>query len=342
MPQELIADRPGHAVLRHYEEVALGPAQVRLRSLFGAVKHGTELRYFRADSPDASDRWDAELRLHRRGQAARTAFPMPIGDMCMGEVVEVGANVDLFSPGDRVFGHLPVRETHAVDAGRLKHVPQGVTAQALMYTDPADCAVGAFQDGPVRLGDRVATFGLGAIGLMVAQAARLSGARWVAAVDPIEIRRAAAERHGADLALDPTESDIGLEIKALTGNLGVDVAFETSGAYAALEDALRATRYRGTVVSTAYYAGQGLQLAGEWHRNRIRIVSSRANSEPLQDYGWDYARIQAESLALLVEGRLNADDLIEPIVPFGEVAEAVQAINEHPERSLKLGVDYTL
>ena len=71
----------------------------------------------------------------------------------------------------------------------------------------------------------------------------------------------------------------------------MDVAFETSGSYAALEDALRATRYRGTVVSTAYYAGrQGLHLAGEWHRNRIRIISSRANSEPLQDYGWDYAR----------------------------------------------------
>ena len=343
MPQELIADRPGHAVLREYAEVALGPGEVRVRSLFGAVKHGTELRYFRADSPDASDRWDAELRLHRRGEAAAAGFPMALGDMCMGEVTEVGAGVDRFNVGDRVFGHLRVRETHAVDAGRLEHVPQGITPQALMYADPADCAVGAMQDGPVRLGDRVAVFGLGAIGLMVAQAARLSGARWVAVIDPVRVRRAAAERHGADLALDPIESDVGLEIKARTGNLGVDVAFETSGSYAALEDALRATRYRGTVVSTAYYAGsQGLHLAGEWHRNRIQVISSRANSEPLRDYGWDYARIQAEALALLVEGRLKADDLIEPIVPLAQVATALQEINEHPGRSIKLGVDYTL
>ena len=343
MPQELIADRPGHAVFREYEEVALGHDQVRLRSLFSAVKHGTELRYFRADSADASDRWDGELRLHRRGEAVEAAFPMPLGNMCMGEVIEVGVDVDLFSAGDRVFGHLPLRETHVVEARRLKHVPQGITPQGLMYWDPADSAVGAFQDGPVRLGDRVAIFGLGAIGLMVAQAARISGARWVAAVDPIKIRRAAAERHGADLALDPTQSDAGFEIKERTGTLGVDVAFETSGSYAALDDALRATRYRGTVVSTAYYAGtQGLQLAGEWHRNRIQIVSSRANSEPLQAYGWDYARIQAESLALLVEGRLNADDLIEPIVPFGQAAEAFETINEHPERTIKLGVDHTL
>ena len=343
MPLELIADRAGHAVLREYDEVALGHGQVRVRSRFGAVKHGTELRYFRADSPDASDRWDAELRLHRRGEAAAAGFPMALGDMCMGEVTEVGAGVDRFNVGDRVFGHLRVRETHAVDAGRLEHVPQGITPQGLMYADPADCAVGAMQDGPVRLGDRVAVFGLGAIGLMVAQAARLSGARWVAVIDPVRVRRAAAERHGADLALDPTASDVGLEIKTRTGNLGVDVAFETSGSYAALEDSLRATRYRGTVVSTAYYAGsQGLHLAGEWHRNRIQIISSRANSEPLRDYGWDYARIQAESLALLVEGRLKADDLIEPIVPLGQVATALQEINEHPGRSIKLGVDYSL
>ena len=70
--------------------------------------------------------------------------------------------------------------------------------------------------------------------------------------------------------------------------------------------------------------------------------SARANSEPLRDYGWDYARIQAEALALLVEGRLKADDLIEPIVPLGQVATALQEINEHPGRSIKLGVDYTL
>jgi len=261
----------------------------------------------------------------------------------MGEVVEVGAGVENFKTGDRVFGHAPMRETHTVEASRLEHVPQGITPQGLMYWDPADSAVGAFQDGPLRLGDRVAVFGLGAIGLMVAQAARISGARWVVAVDPIEIRREAAARHGADLVLDPTQVDAGLEIKARTENLGVDVAFETSGAYPAIEDALRATRYRGTVISTAYYAGnQGLHLAGEWHRNRIRIVSSRANSEPFQDFGWDYARIKRESLALLVEGRLKADDLIKPIVAFEEVAEAFQEINAHPEQTIKLGVDHTL
>ena len=40
MPLELIADRPGHALLQAYEEPPLEPNQVRVRSLFSAVKHG--------------------------------------------------------------------------------------------------------------------------------------------------------------------------------------------------------------------------------------------------------------------------------------------------------------
>ena len=51
MPLELIADRPGHAILSEYDEPELAPGEVRVNSLFSSVKHGTELRGFRA-KPD--------------------------------------------------------------------------------------------------------------------------------------------------------------------------------------------------------------------------------------------------------------------------------------------------
>src|SRR5262249_19992579 len=202
---------------------------------------------------------------------------------------------------------------------------------------------------------------LGAIGQLAAQLARLAGACWVVVIDPIERRRSAAMRHGADAALDPREVDAAVEIKGQTDRLGGDVAVETSGASDAFYDALRAIRYQGTVVSTAYYTGplEGLFFSGEWHRNRPHLVSSRAYSEPLPDYGWDFAGIEAEALARLVgsgppfdaavasngvfhlvQGRLQADDLIDPVVPFSQAAEAYMEINEHPERSIKLGITH--
>ena len=59
-------------------------------------------------------------------------------------------------------------------------------------------------DASLKLGDRVAIFGLGAFGLLTVQLARFQGAGWIAASDPIADRRAFAERLGADLVLDPT------------------------------------------------------------------------------------------------------------------------------------------
>lgn len=44
MPFELIADRPGHAIISEYEEPPLQPGKVRTKSLFSSVKHGTGLR----------------------------------------------------------------------------------------------------------------------------------------------------------------------------------------------------------------------------------------------------------------------------------------------------------
>lgn len=262
--------------------------------------------------------------------------------MCLGEVTKVGTDVTSVAVGDRVFGHMPVRETHVVAEGAVDVAPEGVSPQALMYWDPADFAVGGVRDGHVRLGDRVAVFGLGAIGQMAAQASRVAGARWVAATDPIPRRRDAAVRHGVDLVLDPVEVDAGLVIKQQTDGIGVDVAIESSGYSKALHDAVRAVRYEGTVVSAGYstVSMDGLLLAGEWHRNRIRIVSSRACSEPLPEYGWDFSRIQSESLSLLVEGRLSADDLIDPIVPFHRAAESYMAVFESPETSIKLGIHH--
>ena len=68
MPRELIADRPGHTVLREYDEAPLKSDQVRAKSLFSAVKHGTEFRGFQANTLDASDVFSWEWRMHLRGQ----------------------------------------------------------------------------------------------------------------------------------------------------------------------------------------------------------------------------------------------------------------------------------
>lgn len=345
MPFALIADTPGHATLQEYELPPLEPDQIRIRSAFSSTKHGTEMRIFRGDSADTIDRWNTELRLHVKGEdTLQSQFPMKLGERFVGQVIEVGSRSEVFKTGDRVVGGGQIKEIHTVSPEYIRVVPETIPAENLLYDEAAMYALGGIRDAPVRLGDRIAIFGLGAIGQMAVQLARLAGARLVVASDPIERRRKAAACHGADVVFDPTVLDVSVEIKGLTAQLGVDVSLETSGSYHALCDALRATRYQGVIVSSAYYTGeaQGLVLSGEWHRNQLTLISSRGAGPPVpRDYSWD-TRLMPEVVALLDEGRLGAVGLIDPVVPMSRAAEIYMACNEHPEYSIKLGIDHSL
>lgn len=343
MPRELVAVAPRQPVIRDYDEPKLQPKQVRVKSEFSAPKHGTELAMYRGTSPFSAGRYDPELCLFLPEDRKKERFPMPLGNMTVGAVTEVGISVGNFKVGDRVFGHLPIRETHSVDAERLHPAPEGMSPEAIVCWDPAEFALGAVRDANVRLGERVAVFGLGAIGLMAVQMARLSGASTVIAVEPIERRRTLAFDLGADHALDPTTCDVAVEIKYLTGKKGVDVAIEASGNYGALHQAIRCVHFAGLVVPLAFYMGEarGLRLGEEWHMNRITMRSSRSISDPSRDHPmWDQDRIRWTAFDLLRAGRVSAQGVVSPIVPFEESAEAYRRIDEAPHESVKLGVRY--
>ena len=346
MPLELLATGPGSAAVREYDESTVGPTDVRVESEFSAFKHGTGLRTYRADGRDYDAPFDWEARLHREGDSRAQEYPAPLGNATVGFVTDVGDDVDRFDPGDRVYGHLPIRETHTVSADDLRPVPHEMPVEALAYADPARVALHVVRTGEVSVGDTVAVFGAGAIGQMTAQIARLAGARRVAVSEPVERRREAARDHGADLLVDPVASDAAELLKAefrSGGEPGVDVALETSGAYPGLNDAVRSTAFGGVVASCGFYEGEpkGFSLTGEFHRNRLEIRTVRPPSEPLRDAPrWDYDRLDEEAFALVRDGRLSADGLVDPVVPIEEAADGLRFVDERPEESIKLGVSY--
>ena len=215
--------------------------------------------------------------------------------------------------------------------------------QAAVCLDPADFALGAVRDGHVRLGDAVAVFGMGAIGLMVVQFALLAGAHPVIAVDPLELRRSVARACGADVALDPAACDPGLEIRKLTGQRGADVCIEYSGHHSGLQAALRSAAYNGTVVAGAYpgpYAA-GLDLGAEAHMNRPRLLFSRSNSDPNPDHpNWSHERLIGEAWRLLASGGIETEAVVQPVVPFDDLAEVYPKIATDPGANVKLGATF--
>ena len=339
MPRELIAPAQMEVAFREYESQPLAPDQVRVRSRFGAAKHGSEMAMFQGYAGHRGD-YDSKLRLFTQDRQM-VKYPGGLGNMCVGDVVEVGADVQDFRVGERVFSHGSFREEHVWAAPRVRKLPDGVPWQAAVCLDPADFALGAVRDGHIRIGDAVAVFGMGAIGLFVLQFAKLTGAFPVIAVDPIELRRDVALECGADLVLDPTSCDAGMEIKLATAGRGADVCVDYSGHFSALQAALRGVAYLGTVVAGAWPASYpaGFDLGAEAHFNRPTIVFSRACSEPNPEYpNWDESRLFSVVWRLLCNGSLKAEPVVQPVVPFDDLLKAYPKIATAPQENVKLGV----
>ncbi len=346
MPSEIVVNADTEFVFREYEAPALGAHDVRVDVTFAAPKHGTESHSI-TGSVFQRKHWDPELRmflpLPADAPAPQPAAMRGIGNMIVGTVRETGAAVARFKPGDRVFGYGQIRQVHTCAEDAL-HPLDGLSEVDAVASDPAHVAFVAVRDGNIRIGDAVAVYGLGAIGLMAVQIARAGGARKVFAVDPFAIRREYALAHGADAAFDPTQTDAALQIKLATGRKGADVAIETSGNSRALHDAIRCIQQCATVVHVPWGPKDNthLHLDEEFHLNRPTMVASQAwagwgnvdRSYPL----WDHARAYNATLELFRAGLITGQGLIHPIVDFAEAPGALQAIFKRPETTIKIGV----
>ncbi|QGQ98355.1 alcohol dehydrogenase [Paenibacillus psychroresistens] len=352
MPKQLIAVVPRKAIIEEYEEGIVKPNQVKVKVESASPKHGSELAGFRGESPHTADYFDEEwnMFLPRPPQDAEKSGgggKWNLGNQWVGVIVEVGSEVKDYVMGERVCSYGGIREFHivnAVDNYYLKKVPEGMSWKNAVCFDPAQFALGAIRDAQVRVGDRVAIFGLGAIGQIAAQIAKAAGASYVAVIDPIEMRRDAAIRNGADAGFNPVTQDVGLELKKATNKLGVDVIIETSASEHALQQSLRGLAYGGTIafVGWARAFKGGLDLGREAHFNNAKIVFSRACSEPNPDYPrWSWRRIEDVCWDMLKSGQINCDDIIYPVVPFEQSAQGYEIhVDQSPEQSIKLGVSF--
>lgn len=325
-----------------WAEVEVGhpsAGQIQFKARYGAEKHGTMMAFYKGYGNDRG-RWDTEWQMHRP-EGVLWGYPVPLGNMQVGIVTAVGEGVDGWQVGDWGYYWGPFQPLANVSQAFPLREP--ARWKDALTMDPAEFAMGAVRDGNLRVGDAVAIFGMGAIGLMTVQMARLAGARPVVALDPLPHRREAALACGADFAWDPTQGDIGMQLRELTDKRGVDVVIDFSGSRHALQAGLRGVGYLGTIVCGAFPPpfDAGLDFGGEAHMNRPKLVFSRACSDPNPDHPrWDEARIWTTLAAMIDRGELRGDPVLGPFVAFEDLLDAYPRIAADPAAGVKLTVQY--
>ncbi|MCO2669027.1 NAD(P)-dependent alcohol dehydrogenase [Pseudomonas aeruginosa] len=137
----------------------------------------------------------------------------------------------------------------------LAPIPDGLSdEQVLMCPDIMSTGFKGAENANIRIGDSVAIFAQGPIGLCATAGARLLGASTIIAIDGNAHRLDIARGMGADVTLNFRECDVIEEILKLTGGSGVDASIEALGTQSTFETALRVLKPGGTLSSLGVYS----------------------------------------------------------------------------------------
>jgi 2-desacetyl-2-hydroxyethyl bacteriochlorophyllide A dehydrogenase len=316
--------------LRTEELADPAPEEVRVRAALSAISHGTEMLVYRGEV-------DENLALDLPTLAGGYGFPLKYGYASVGRAVAVGRDVRGLREGDLVFALHPHQDEYVVSESLVRRLPDRTLPEQGVFLANLETAINVVLDAKPRLGEVVAVFGQGVVGLLVTQLLRRSGAR-VIAIEPSALRRSFAERCGAEAAIAPGEAAL---LRTLTSGRGADSAIDASGSPSALQEAIDCVALEGTVVVCSWYGDKPvpLDLGGRFHRGRVRLVSSQVGRiDPSLAPRWD--RERRLELATELLGELVLADLITHRIPFAHAADAYALLDSGDPETIQVVLDY--
>jgi (R,R)-butanediol dehydrogenase/meso-butanediol dehydrogenase/diacetyl reductase len=195
-------------------------------------------------------------------------------------------------------------------------IPKGVSDIAAALVEPCSASLHSVRLSGIKLGDKVGILGVGAIGLFVLQCIRAAGASTVIAVDPSPARREAAKTLGADILIDPKETNTVEALLDATDGLGPDLVWECAGAKVTFDQALTAVKREGRVIFIALGWEPTPVLPVEWVGREVELKTS---------YGYS-TREWEIVLDLMAKGKVRVEPMVrtEDYFPLDRLQEAFE------------------
>lgn len=318
---------------------AMDPTGVLTRTIFSTISRGTELDLYTG-------------QFHSR-RAGTQWYPMLPGYIAVGEVLEIGDEVDHVEVGDRVIGsnlfgdwaepycvawagHLEYvvysKVSHArLSAKRAVKVPEAVPLeQAGIAMLGAIAYHGVDRKVQPQEGETVFVIGQGAIGSMAAQLCKARGARVIVS-DICQNRLDVAEAWGADATINAAEGDMWAELAKLVEAGQPQAIIEVTGEPDLLEEVLHKAPAYCRIHAQGMYLEPISIFIPETLFGRQLTLSATCGESP---------EMVAAVLDLMASGEVDASGLLSDIMPADQATEAYERINEHPDEVVTLALDW--
>lgn len=196
-----------------------------------------------------------------------------------------------------------------VPEDNLYHLPEEFSLKLAATIEPTAVAVQALKEADLRFGEKVVIFGAGPIGVLVAAAAKAAGATKIVAVDLSEVRLRKALEMGATDVINPSQvPDTIAAIKNIIPG-GADASFEVAGVQPTFEQAIDATRPRGSVVIVSIFAKPISFNPMQLMNAGVKLTTTIAYSK----------EIFQQTVALVSSGQINVEPVITDTISLDNV-----------------------
>lgn len=277
----------------------------------------------------------------------RTNPPVILGHEACGVVSRVGEDVEGWKPGDRVtvetaaevdgtclYCRMGVYQLCVNRRGLgtkrdgafarycvvrpdiLHHLPENVSFEAGALSNPFAIGLRSVStQAKVKAGDIVLISGVGGIGLVALQVAKLEGGTVIVlGLSRDAERMALAEKLGADVVVNVEEQSPDEVVFDMTRGYGADVVLECAGVSASVDNCLRLVRKRGAFGAVGTFSASVSVNFGAIVSKELNVVGS---------YGHEWTGMEMAN-RLLSEGKLNGDVLISHTFPISEWRQAFE------------------
>lgn len=312
-------------------DASLAPAEVLLHTRYSLISPGTELAYYAGD----------QTLGHRADP-----YPFYPGYAAVGEVLAVGDAAPV-RQGDLVLAHTPHQSIARFDSRSTVCVrlPEGLAPDLAPLARLGQVSAVSVRLMAARPGDRAAVTGLGLVGNLAAQLLRCAGLR-VLGVEPLQERRALAERCGVAETIDPAVLQEGADESGDFRDRCA-VVIECSGQDRGVLSALSLAEPHGEVF-----------LVGAAWKRRTEVVAADVVRPVFNKYlvlrsGWEWqiprygegpsgsiARCTSWALDCLRDGSLRAAELITDRVAPDGAPDAYAGLLDQPDRHLGVLIDW--
>jgi 2-desacetyl-2-hydroxyethyl bacteriochlorophyllide A dehydrogenase len=359
----LVVPAPREVRVEEYEVPEPGSAQVRVRTEVSLVSAGTELAIYTGIHQGLSN-----------PNTTWPKFPQVMGYMAVGRVEACGEQVTAVRPGQRLLcsgQHATTSLIHGAVPGLSAWVlPEELLGEQAVFARMAKTAITAVARAGVTMGQSLAVLGLGIIGQIALRLFEGAGAFPILGIDPIAARRAAAERGGAVVTIDPGPpappilggerealdagsppalggpgGAIAQRVREALGGRGADIVLDTTGWASAVPTAMSLAEDGGRVVLLGSPRGKAddVDFYSDLHRRSLHVIGAHDSGIGFQSrerFPWTNDRVLPYIVHSLRRGRFRVDDLITHCVRPERLQEMYEGLLHQKEEFLGVVLDW--